>query len=76
MFQFHNGSIKSRFAPGLRYQLRSFQFHNGSIKRGDNQSVVSPELEKFQFHNGSIKSCRMRHKTDFIFVVSIPQWFD
>ena len=33
MFQFHNGSIKSRHAEADSADASRFQFHNGSIKR-------------------------------------------
>ena len=76
VFQFHNGSIKSKpFEFNNLFSKESFQFHNGSIK-SQSQMFVSPINPTFQFHNGSIKSDPLsENPTDFE-AVSIPQWFD
>ena len=55
LFQFHNGSIKSK--PVYRSVIEDavFQFHNGSIKSRYNGKTQWHPMP-FQFHNGSIKS--------------------
>ena len=54
VFQFHNGSIKSKKQARNPVALPQFQFHNGSIK-SMHGSAFDSDLTMFQFHNGSIK---------------------
>ena len=78
VFQFHNGSIKSKslFSAILISLLIQFQFHNGSIKSQFMEQRQWRIEAMFQFHNGSIKS-DIDDETDAdIAQVSIPQWFD
>ena len=56
MFQFQNGSIKSKKAVRQRNQGDRFQFQNGSIKSCDYPHPCDNGRRKFQFQNGSIKS--------------------
>ena len=62
VFQFHNGSIKSKvyITTTKMDEMQGFQFHNGSIKRQDlaDKRIIMYNATLFQFHNGSIKSSR------------------
>ncbi len=54
VFQFQNGTIKSRCRNQFKKAFRKFQFQNGTIKRQD----IFHSLQfvfLFQFQNGTIK---------------------
>ena len=55
MFQFHYGTIKSKFKRKGKLSGARFQFHNGSIK-SQLAVLAAGTVYKFQFHYGSIKS--------------------
>jgi len=55
MFQFHNGSIKTKNMCYFFGVEPKFQFHNGSIKTKKMCDFFQVK-HSFQFHNGSIKT--------------------
>ena len=74
-FQFHNGSIKSRYNGKTQWHPMPFQFHNGAIKSREMVNLMIDGL-RFQFHNGAIKSGVTTIYIGGAGLVSIPQWGD
>jgi len=54
-FQFHSGSIQTRFLFNSKYSITLFQFHSGSIQTFVMMFLLARFL-RFQFHSGSIQT--------------------
>ena len=67
LFQFQNGSIKSKGAVGYGIVNFEFQFQNGSIKSIEGY-IGMDWFIKFQFQNGSIKSDASKSYPFYLFL--------
>ena len=59
IFQFHNGTIKTKGAWRQMTIHLQFQFHNGTIKTQGQRVKIHDKSPKFQFHNGTIKTLQL-----------------
>ena len=63
IFQFHKGTIKTRFPSSSISKLPLFQFHKGTIKTGG-RLCRHRTNNLFQFHKGTIKTNKGQEQTD------------